>query len=249
MPRMISASRTAIAAVAAVVLAIAALGTPADAAPKVTAFTGFLPPLSVNPRDKGIAVDLMEIVAQRVGFELDVRFQPWKRAQVSAEATPGSLIFSIARTKARLDRYYWIAPLVFTQSSFVTLADPIDGFEDALRTGARTGVLLGSARARFLRRKGLTTIVEVSSEDQIAAMLDAGRVEAWYTMDWRAAYLFRQQQLDPSRLVIGKPAWVSAQYLAANKDFDRALAARIADVVNALVGTPEYQAVIDRYIR
>jgi len=211
------------------------------------AFTGYLPPLSIDAENKGIAVELMELVAEEAGFDIEVRFAPWKRAQVLAENTPGALLFTAAYTRARSEKFQYIAPLIYTESAFVTLDEPLDTFEKAIESGKIIGVHLGSQRSRILKRQGARNIEEIPSAEQMSTMLRAGRIDAWYTMSIRANYVFRQQGQDPNDLVIGAPVTHGIQWLAANRDLAPEIRASLASAVSRVWRDPRYWQIVDQY--
>lgn len=216
---------------------------------KLVAFTGYLPPLSISEKEKGIAIELMDLVAAKAGVEIEYRFAPWKRAQILAEHTPGSLIFTLAYSRERSEKFEYIAPLVYTESAFVTLDDRLDTFEAARASGRVVGVHLGTQRSDILVRKGFTNHMDVPTAEQIATMLQTGRIGAWYTMSLRARYIFRQKGLDPARLVIGAPVSHGIQWLAANNSIDPGLRARLAEAISMVWRDPRYWEIVDQYGR
>ncbi|PVB61117.1 hypothetical protein DCO57_14060 [Labrenzia sp. 011] len=223
------------------------LALPGQAADRIIAYTGYLPPLSIDQEQKGIAVELMELVAEAAGLEFDIRFAPWKRAQILAETTPGALLFTVASSQERREKFAYIAPLFHTESALVTLDQPLDTFEKAIETGKLVGVHLGSQRSRILKRAGLTNYAEIPSAEQMSTMLQTGRIDAWYTMSLRANYMFRKLGYDPARLVIGAPVTHGIQWLAANKSIDPQIRARLTKAVSKVWRDPRYWQIIDRY--
>ncbi|WP_208988719.1 ABC transporter substrate-binding protein [Labrenzia sp. VG12] len=214
---------------------------------KLIAFTGYLPPLSIDAENKGIAVELMELVAEEAGLEIEVRFAPWKRAQVLAENTSGSLLFTAAYSRARGEKFQYVAPLIYTESAFITLDQPLDTFEKAIESGKVIGVHLGSQRSRILKRLGVGNIEEIPTAEQMSTMLHTGRIDAWYTMSIRANFVYRQQGLDPKKLVVGAPVTHGIQWLAANKDLDPKIRARLASAVSRVWRDQRYWQIVDQY--
>ncbi|KZM49316.1 hypothetical protein OA90_15860 [Labrenzia sp. OB1] len=223
------------------------LALPGQAADRIVAYTGYLPPLSIDEQRKGIAVELMGLIAEAAGLEFDIRFAPWKRAQLLAQTTPGALVFTLARSKERQGKFEYIAPLIYTESAFVTIDQPLDSFDKAIKTGKLVGVHLGSWRSRMLKRAGITNFTEIPSAEQMGAMLETGRIDAWYTMSLRAGYMFRQLGYDPKRLVFGAPVTHGVQWLAANKSIDPHMRARLAKAVSKVWRDPRYWQIVDRY--
>jgi len=214
---------------------------------RLIAFTGYLPPLSIDEQQKGIAVELMELVAEEAEIELDVRFAPWKRAQLLAENTPGALLFTAAYSKARREKFQYIAPLIYTESAFITLDQPLDTFEKAIETGKVIGVHLGSQRSRILQRSGIRNVEEITTAEQMSTMLRTGRIDAWYTISMRASFIFRQQGFDPKDLVIGAPVTHGTQWLVANRELAPEVRARLAAAVSRVWRDPRYWWIVDQY--
>ncbi|GAA0772717.1 hypothetical protein GCM10009077_05880 [Roseibium denhamense] len=214
---------------------------------KVIAYTGYLPPLSINEAEKGITVELMELVAEEAGIDLEIRYAPWKRAQILAEKTSGSLLFALASTRERRSRFHYIAPLIYTESVFVTLERQINTAEEAKTAVRPIGVHLGSQRSRILKRHGVSNISEVATAEQLAAMLYAGRIDAWYTMRVRANYTAKTLGFDPKALVAGAPLSHGIQWLAANKDVSPEMRARYSAAVSKVWRNPRYWQIVDKY--
>ncbi len=223
------------------------LALPGQAADRIIAYTGYLPPLSIDEERKGISVELMELVAEAAGLEIDIRFAPWKRAQLLAQTTPGALIFTLGQSQERREKFEYIAPLLYTESSLVTLDQPLDSFDKAIEAGKLVGVHLGSLRSRILKRSGITNFAEIPSAEQMTTMLQTGRIDAWYTMSLRASYMFRQLGYDPKRLVVGAPVTHGVQWLAANKSIEPHIRARLTKAVSKVWRDPRYWQIVDRY--
>lgn len=213
----------------------------------VIAYTGYLPPLSINNQEKGIAVEIMQLVAEEAGIDLDIRFAPWKRAQILAQNTPGSLLFSLAYSRKRRDKFVYIAPLLYTESAFVTLGRQIDSFERALEDNKVVGVHLGSQRAKILKRNGFINLTEIATAEQMSDMLQAGHIDAWYTLSMRASYIAKKRGHDPRQLVIGAPVSHGIQWLAANRDIDPELKGRLSNAVSKVWRDPRFWEIVDSY--
>ncbi|TYC52361.1 amino acid ABC transporter substrate-binding protein [Rhodobacterales bacterium] len=203
--------------------------------------------MAISQEKKGVTIELMELFAEKAGIDIEIRFAPWKRAQILAENTPGSLIFTLAFSQSLSEKFQYIAPLMYTDSSFVTLNDRLDSYENARSSGKTIGVHLGSHGKEILDHLGFTNLIEVPSAQQMATMLNTGRIDAWYTMSLRARYMFRENGFDPERLVIGAPVSHDIQWLAANNSIDPDLRARLSKAVSNVWRDPRYWKIVDRY--
>lgn len=71
-----------------------------------------------NGRLKGVAVDVLSVMYEALGSELDtssIRVLPWQRAYKTAQLKPGFALFSVTRTKARESDFHWVGPIIKTQ--------------------------------------------------------------------------------------------------------------------------------------
>ncbi len=212
----------------------------------ITIFTAKLPPFTISEKDKGISHEILEQVAVRAGIEIEFKYLPWKRAQSDAQATPNSLITTMIRSTAREEKYNWIIPLLESQTAFISLTKPVNSFEEG-QALKKVAVLRGTPRERNLTKQNFGNIHAVNGTDLAARLLNGGRVDAWYTIVQRAAFVFKSEGYDPGSLVVGTPTSVASLWLASNKTFDSALAQKIKTTVEEFRKTPEYQAILDKY--
>lgn len=212
----------------------------------ITLFTGKLPPFTISEEEKGISHEILEQVAIRADLEIEFNYLPWKRAQVEAQATPNSLIATMIRSKSREEKYTWIAPILDSQTAFISLTKPVNSFEEG-QALKKVAVLRSTPRERNLIKQNFGNLHTVNGTELAARLLNGGRVDAWYTIVQRAAFVFKSEGYNPGSLVVGKPTSVASLWLASNKTFDSALAQRIAAAVEEFRETPEYQAILDKY--
>lgn len=114
------------------------------------------------------------------GLDVEIVPQlPWKRQMEQAERETGHVIYPTTRIDHREDVFQWVGPISrtfwnlygFAESAWSNMA-----FDSVLRD-ARIGVLMGSARERYLRDRGAKQLIAVPREELLLPMLMADRVD------------------------------------------------------------------------
>lgn len=130
--------------------------------------------------EPGYFDDLVVSVFQDAGLPYVIAEQaPWKRVMEQAMQGARHVIYPTTRTADREDSFKWVGPISRTIWNLYGYADAKwqnMPFEEILAS-ARIGVLLGSAREPYLRRRGAQQLVLVPREDLLLPMLQADRVD------------------------------------------------------------------------
>ena len=224
------------------------LGAAALADP-IMAYTAVLPPytLGADRERPGLSHELLVEMANRAGVEIQIEYLPWGRAQEIVKSTPGTLLFTATRNASREAQYGWVALMVEVQEVFVTMGPRIENTTDAADL-ANVLILANTPRARRLTEAGLSNLREVTDVEQAAKMLNGGRVDAWYTLNQRAAAAFVEAGLDPSQLVLGAPVAQSDNWLASHLEFDPTVAENLANALETMRSDGTYDAILQRYL-
>jgi polar amino acid transport system substrate-binding protein len=197
-----------------------------------------LPPQSMESAENGghgILYELAEEAFKRAGLPFKPEFLPLARAQHTVRSQPNSLLIYGTRLPEREKLYTWVAPLVRADYVVVCLGNQdkkINSLEDAKALNS-IGVTHNTAQAAFLAANGFTNLEIISQEEFNAEKLAAKRIDGWYTIKDRAAYLWKQ-------LGHSAPISYSTQlqtqetWLMGSLDLSPELAARIRDAVQSV---------------
>ena len=167
-------------------LALAPWAARADPAPGGTVrplqwVAGDLPPFawrsSAGPR--GYAQELVQLMGQRLGRDVDVDYFPWARAVQLTERSDNTGVFPLARTPDREARFQWLVPLMTVRYVFLTAAGERRLGLAELRT-RRVGVLRGSPIVANLRAERFTTIIEGKDYKDLLRLLAERGLDAVY---------------------------------------------------------------------
>ena len=225
------------------------LATPQLYADTVTAYTSALPPYTISAEDSspGISHELLIEMAQRAGVDLEIKYLPWKRAQMTVQKTPNTLLFTATRTQKREALYGWVVEMAAPSEVFVTTSASVDSFEAASKLD-RIAVMSGTPRERRLDENGLANTQLTKDTATAGRLLEHGRVDAWYTLNQRAAYVFKSEGFDPSVLVFGLPQRTTSNWLASNLEFDPQIAGKLAKALEEMRADGTYDAVLAKYL-
>lgn len=104
----------------------------------------------------GLSVEFVQEIQRRIGNSTEILLIPWARAYKSALTLPNVVIFSIARTPEREEKFHWIAHVMRKPWAFYGRKGSgmqIKSLEDAKKVKA-VGVLRDDIRADWLRQQG-----------------------------------------------------------------------------------------------
>lgn len=164
-----------------------------------------LPPFShvQDGQVTGIVTAIVRTVAERAGFNARIEVLPWARAMARAQSEPGTLIYTIARTAEREDKFKWVGPLLPRRLYLLSLASRTDialhGLDDA--KPYRIGVLVNDASARYLLDHGFEAGQNLDSSpagEMIVRKLFAGRVDLMIANLWSYREAVRRLGYDPA---------------------------------------------------
>jgi len=225
------------------------LFTTAVQAETITAYTGTLPPYTMENggAPQGIAHELVTEMGKRAGIDITIEYMPWKRAQSTVQQTPNSLLLPTSRTTPREDIYAWVSQLLVADEVFATKSSSIDSLDQA-RGLKSIAIMGGTPRDKRLHAEGFENLTVTKDTITAIRLLDAGRTDAWFTLNHRFFYTLKQEGLDPNSVTVGTPIKSQHLWLAAHKDFDADTAAALAKAMEELQADGTYDAILAKYL-
>lgn len=148
--------------------------------PEFRVVTTSFPPYSmeVDGRVRGVAADLVQAVLDDLGVRTPIEVFPWARAYETALRGPRVLIFQIARTAEREDRFKWVGEVASYDVHLYRRADRTEiapsGLDDAARW--KIGGLLRDVKTLHLQDLGVS-VTTYSDEANGLSMLLGGRID------------------------------------------------------------------------
>ncbi len=192
----------------------------------------------------GLAIDILHAIGEEAGFEItgaDITLVPLQEGLSTVRDTPGTVIFSIARTPEREDLYRWVGP--FTSCNIVLFAkrsNPVTlkGPED-LRSYT-IGAVTGDVSVEMLAGLGLDPGSLRTDPDPriLFTMLNEGTIDLLATGDAAGNYFAREIGDRPALYRIVYRLESIPLYFAFHKDTPDAVINTFAEALERISQTP-----------
>ncbi len=144
-------------------------------------YTEEYPPVSFSEQGKaaGMATELVQALAQRLGEPARIEVLPWARGYRLVQQQPGSALFVTIRNREREPRFKWVGPVLLATDGFYALRG--SGLqlrkEADLQQFAEIAVPRDWFTYQELRARGLRNLLGVNEPAQMFKMLRLGRVK------------------------------------------------------------------------
>lgn len=154
----------------------------------------------------GFSTEIVRAVMKEAGMEVPIQVMPWARAYDRALSVPNVLIYSIARTPEREQRFQWIGPIAPTNWYLYSLAERpvhLDSLQQA--HGHQIATVNMDVGQQYLLAHGFKPGVELQSSNRYEhnyRMLKVEHVELWISNELNANYLMRKNGDDPAKALV-----------------------------------------------
>ena len=220
----------------------------------LTVITDEWPPYNFQQKGKivGISTELVEATLQDAGYEYEIKSLPWKRALVTTQKTPLTMMFTTARTSEREDLFKWVGPIHKGSVYLYKLKENskllIGSFEDIKRH--RVAVLRGGAVESFLKNNGINekSYIPVSYSENLIPMLFAGRVDLIPGDELDLLYQLSKAGYKSADIEKAMLLYQKDYYIALNKEMPDEIVDRLQDSLNNIIYSEMPDQVIRSYI-
>ncbi|WP_281706159.1 substrate-binding periplasmic protein [Aeromonas taiwanensis] len=197
-----------------------------------------IPPYVIRSQQgapSGMAIEVLEEAARRLGETLEIELMPLARALSQTRHRPDVLLLPPARNPQRESQFLWIAPLL--EEAFVLVSHR--NHHPAPLTvadlpGLTVGAMRGSHGQSLIPHLEGVTQELVSEEVNNASKLARGRIQGWAVAWNTARYNQQRAGLPLPDLVRGQTLQRSTLYLAASPRFSPSEAMRWRGVIQEM---------------
>lgn len=201
-------------------------------------------------RVRGISADLLRLVWKELDEpEHPIRLRPWARAYRAATETPGTVLFSMARTAEREDLFKWAGPIAVVR--FVLSAPrgrhtDVDSMDDL--QGLTVGTLRDDVGDRLLAPwRGVCRVEPVARMDQNLEKLKAGRIQMVAYEERSLRLLLARHGLDPHAFETVLVLSEAPVYFAFHRATDDALVRRFQNALEDAKNSQAYADLLETY--
>ncbi|SME90139.1 substrate-binding periplasmic protein [Desulfovibrio gilichinskyi] len=240
-----------------VLIIILLLGIVGNAqAHELTIFVENWPPYHFEQNNKivGISTELIEAALQKAKIRYKLVIYPFKRALITVQKKPNTMLFTVARIPQREDMFAWIGPLHPRRVYLYKLKNrtdiQIDDLEDIKKY--YTGVLSGGSIEQFFTTNGFHKYNYhlVSKSEQLLKMLFKQRVDLIPGDPLDLAYQINRLGYKYSELEI---AYLLSEeggyYMIANKDTPDKIIVKIQESLEEVLATGARDRIIKKYVK
>jgi polar amino acid transport system substrate-binding protein len=176
--------------------------------------------LDANGNPAGVTIDLVNDLLGRLGVKAAIRILPWKRAYHMGLYESNVALMETTRTEERESLFKWVGPILVVKRIIYGMADydkPLKTVED-LQQGGTICVLRGSSNERYLQSLGITRMNSVTLPSQCLKMIEADRVQLFYTSEIGMEGLLKEQGIAADKFKALLQLKNEYLYLAFSKD-------------------------------
>lgn len=204
------------------------------------------PPYIVDRNGTGIgpAAELMIPLARAIGIDPRVRILPFRRAVLALDQG-GTLYPALLRTPARERKYNWIGEVFTDQAVFFTRAGmPAIGDLTAAERLERISVMRGSELQSTLHSYALGNVETNTSEADNARLLQAGRIDGWFTLKAVGYASWQELGFDPAALGVSRSFAAMSFWIAASADLPPQTVAKLREAYRRLRRDGRYRQIV-----
>jgi len=159
--------------------------------------------LDADGNPAGVTIDLVNHLLGHLKATATIKILPWKRAYQMGLSERNVMLLETTRTAEREPLFKWVGPILVVKRIVYAMA----GYPVPLKTaadlpkGGTICVLRGSSNERYLHSLGLTDINAVSLPGQCLKMLEADRVQLFYTSEIGMDGLLKEQGIADDKVI------------------------------------------------
>lgn len=180
---------------------------------------------------EGYSTDVVRALLERLNLSIEINIYPWARAYKYATTKSNVLIYSIARTPLRENKFHWVGKLYKEEYAFYTLHDNVDVKAVSLDDIRQyyVGVTLDTGVEQFLTQMNFTRLEKTNSVRHAFQMLFSKRIDLMIGDE----FVFRQQVIDmghdPEKLkrILDVPEINADLYIAMSKATENSVLQRV----------------------
>ncbi|WP_291327912.1 ABC transporter substrate-binding protein [Desulfovibrio sp. UCD-KL4C] len=225
-------------------------------ATELTIFVDNWPPYNFKQNDKivGISTELIEVALQKAKIKYKLVLYPFKRALITVQKKPNTMLFTVARIPQREDMFTWIGPLHPRRVYLYKLKNrteiQINNVEDIKKY--YTVALSGGSIEQFFIANDFNehTYHLVSKSDQLLKMLFKQRADLIPGDPLDLAYQmtnlgYKYSELEIAYLLSEEGGY----YMIANKNTPKKILIKIQESLDSILATGARDRIIKKYVK
>lgn len=209
---------------------------------------------TIDGQPNGIAVELFREMARKARLDYsveDIRFWPWARGYQEVQNNRNTILFPMARTKARESLVQWIGPIHNLTASFMARKASGIQFKTVQQASRkyRIGTIRDSAGEQLLLSMGVSqeNLHSVHSIDLNVRKLVKGRIDILLVNESAFNHSLKSMGYAPETYEVVQPFLETTLYFAANKDMDKELVRRLQAALDGIMNSGQHRTILSQY--
>lgn len=151
----------------------------------------------------GYATELVREVLDKSGIDYDIQLVPWARAMQAIDSSPNVMVYSMARTAEREDKYHWIGKTLPLDFYLYGLRSQLENLPKTLEDAvdSRIGVVRADVVELYLDSKQFTNLVYVRDMSLSFNMLKRDRIDLFPYTNLEAGLFAQRNGFDENDLI------------------------------------------------
>jgi polar amino acid transport system substrate-binding protein len=227
----------------------------ATADDQLTLYTEHFPPYNFEQNGviRGINADILSQACLVAKIKCQMQSYPWLRAMELAQKNPASGIFTISRTKSRVELFQWVGPIASSKAYLYRLASRPEVAAKTLDQAKQFSVAVahGDVYEEFLLSQGFEygkNLIEFRSKSEPIPLFVQGKVDLVIGSDIVIPSWLASHQL-PAEIAVPviELSTSGNNFVALNHTVPTELANRLQQAIDQLKQNGQYQQIVDSY--
>lgn len=151
----------------------------------------------------GYVTELVREVLNETGFDYNIEIVPWIRAVQAIDSSPNVIVYSMARTAEREDKYHWIGKTLPLDFYLYGLKDRVEELPKSLEeaVNASIGVIRADVVALYLESQQFTNLVYVRDPSLNLSMIERNRIDLFPYAKREIGLFAKRNGFDENKLI------------------------------------------------
>jgi polar amino acid transport system substrate-binding protein len=211
-------------------------------------------PYQIETEDglKGISVDLVKEIQNRIGNKKEIKLFPWKRGYEITLNKEGYALFLTTRSEKREDLFKWVGPVSSMKLVFFKNAKrddiKIKTLDDAKKVKS-IAVAEKTIEHQKLQELGFENLEINSLANYSFQKLLENKIDLYPVEYYSFVYKLKKDGLEDSVTLVDlkDPIYESMLYIAFNKNTDDKVIKRWQETLDQIKSDGTYKKILDRY--
>ncbi len=197
----------------------------------------------------GYVTELVREVLNETGIDYSIEIVPWIRAVQAIDSSPNVIVYSMARTVEREDKYHWIGKTLPLEFYLYGLKDRMESLPKTLEEAINSpiGVIRADVVALYLESQQFENLVYVRDPSLNLSMIERNRIDLFPYARREIGLFARRNGFNEDRLIgMFKLDYISNDlFLVASKDTSDSILQKLRLAYQSVIDSGEHDEIMN----